>query len=216
MQKTFLFLRISSLYVYSSPVFPHPHWRYRQLVDRSWPLDSNNTSCISYAIQSREFVPHSFDLFWTTRHEYMYHIHVGPLDGTMLCYGAFTLQVVLPNQCNGLAKRPRVDDKLSGFITSNEANRLRHPVWLNVGKKQRKAGRLHSLEGLCIQETGILLCALCLQAHPSRFWLRNIFFNALPTFSSFFGRNFHHLAPSPMVTIAGLSNSRYCILVKHF
>ncbi len=34
---------------------------------------------------------------------------------------------------------------------SNEANRLRHPVWLNVGKHQRKASRLHSLDGLRMQ-----------------------------------------------------------------
>ncbi len=45
-------------------------------------------------------------------------------------------------------KHPRVDGKPSGFITSNEANRLRHPVWLNVSKHQRKADQLRSLEGL--------------------------------------------------------------------
>ncbi len=29
-----------------------------------------------------------------------------------------------------------------------KSNRLRHPVWLNVGKHHRKVGRLRSLEGL--------------------------------------------------------------------
>ncbi len=52
---------------------------------------------------------------------------------------------------NGLVeplKCPRVDDKPSGFIASNEASRLRQPVWLNVGKHKRKSGQLCSLEGL--------------------------------------------------------------------
>ncbi len=40
---------------------------------------------------------------------------------------------------------PGVDDKPSGFIASNKANRLRHPVWLNVGKCQRKIDQLRSL-----------------------------------------------------------------------
>ncbi len=59
-----------------------------------------------------------------------------------------TLQVAWPNWWSGLAeqlKSPGVDDKPSGFITLNEANRLCHPVWLNVGKCQRKAGRLRYL-----------------------------------------------------------------------
>ncbi len=42
-------------------------------------------------------------------------------------------------------KNPGVDDKPSGFITWNEADWLRHPVQLNAGKCQRKAGRLRSL-----------------------------------------------------------------------
>ncbi len=42
-------------------------------------------------------------------------------------------------------KIPGVGDKLSGFIASNEADRLRHPVRLNGGKHQRKADRFRSL-----------------------------------------------------------------------
>ncbi len=42
-------------------------------------------------------------------------------------------------------KSSGVDDKPSGFIASNEADRLRHPVWLNGVKRQRKADRLRSL-----------------------------------------------------------------------
>ncbi len=43
-------------------------------------------------------------------------------------------------------KNPGVDDKPSGFIMLNKANRLRHPVQLNVGKCQKKkTGRLSSL-----------------------------------------------------------------------
>ncbi len=38
----------------------------------------------------------------------------------------------------------------SGFITSNKTNRLHHPVRLNIGKHQRKASWLCSLEGLCM------------------------------------------------------------------
>ncbi len=42
-------------------------------------------------------------------------------------------------------KSTGVDDKPSGFVVSNEADRLCHPVWLNVDKCQRKADRLRSL-----------------------------------------------------------------------
>ncbi len=55
---------------------PHPIsiWRYRQLAEKGWPLDPNNTSCISYTIERREFAPSSFDTFWTTVHEYVPYI----------------------------------------------------------------------------------------------------------------------------------------------
>ncbi len=52
-----------------------------------------------------------------------------------------------PGQIDGAAwpsglveqlKSPGVDDKLSSFIASNKANQLRHLVWLNVGKCQKK------------------------------------------------------------------------------
>ncbi len=65
----------------------------------------------------------------------------------------------LPGQISGAAwpsglvgqlKYPRVDEKPSCFITSNEADQLCHPIWLNVGKHQRKVGQLRSLEGLCM------------------------------------------------------------------
>ncbi len=52
---------------------------------------------------------------------------------------------------NGQFKYPRTDDKPSSFIMSNEANWLHQPVWLNVGKRQRKAGQLCSLEGLSMR-----------------------------------------------------------------
>ncbi len=42
-------------------------------------------------------------------------------------------------------KSPGVDDKPSGFIASNEADRLRHLFWLNIGKHQKKAGRLRNI-----------------------------------------------------------------------
>ncbi len=42
-------------------------------------------------------------------------------------------------------KSSGVDDELIVFITSNEADWLRYPVWLNGGKHQRKANRLHSI-----------------------------------------------------------------------
>ncbi len=45
--------------------------KYIQLADRGQSLDSNNTSCISYTIQYRELAPYSFNLFWTTLHEYV-------------------------------------------------------------------------------------------------------------------------------------------------
>ncbi len=66
-------------------------------------------------------------------------------------YGASILQVARPNQWSGLAeqlKYPRADDKANSFITLNDANRLCHLVRLNVGKHQRKAGQLRSLDGL--------------------------------------------------------------------
>ncbi len=62
---------------------------------------------------------------------------------------------------------------------SNKADRLRHPVRINVSKCQRKAGQLRSL------------------------W--------------FFRSQFSSLAPPPFpITIAGPSNSRYCVFVQHF
>ncbi len=64
-------------------------------------------------------------------------------QGMSLSNGAPTQQVARPNRWSGLIeqlKYPHVDDKASDFITSNEANWLCHPVWLNVGKHQRKAG----------------------------------------------------------------------------
>ncbi len=50
-----------------------------------------------------------------------------------------------PSGMVGQLKSPGVDDKPSGFIASNRANRLRHPIRLNVGKCQRIACRLRSL-----------------------------------------------------------------------
>ncbi len=47
--------------------------RYRQSADQGQLLDSNNTNCILYAIQCRALVPCSFDLFWTTLHQYVTH-----------------------------------------------------------------------------------------------------------------------------------------------
>ncbi len=38
-----------------------------------------------------------------------------------------------------------VDDKPSDIVTSNEANWLRHPIWLNIGKYQRKTSQFCSL-----------------------------------------------------------------------
>ncbi len=49
-----------------------------------------------------------------------------------------------PSSLVGQLKSPGVDDKPSSFIASNEADRLCHPVQLNVGKRQRKADRLRS------------------------------------------------------------------------
>ncbi len=60
-----------------------------------------------------------------------------------------------PSQIGGAAwpsglveqlKSPGVDNKLSGFIVSNEANWLHHLVRLNVGKHQRKPGQFRRLQ----------------------------------------------------------------------
>ncbi len=67
-----LFPRILSLYVYYSPAFPSPLYKIETVGWQGPLLDSNNTSHISYAIQCRQLVSCSFDLFWTTLH--MYHI----------------------------------------------------------------------------------------------------------------------------------------------
>ncbi len=50
-----------------------------------------------------------------------------------------------PSGLVGQLKSPDADDKPSGFIASNKADRLHHPVWLYVGKRKRKADRLRSL-----------------------------------------------------------------------
>ncbi len=50
---------------------PTSIWRYIQLADRGWPLDSNNTSHISYTIHHRELVPCFFNSFWTTLPKYV-------------------------------------------------------------------------------------------------------------------------------------------------
>ncbi len=65
--------------------------------------------------------------------------------------GASTLQVPQRNWWSGLVeqlKSPDVDDKTGGFIASNEADRLCHPIQLNVGKRQRKAAPLRNLRFL--------------------------------------------------------------------
>ncbi len=83
---------------------------------------------------------------------------------------------------NGLVEQLKslgVEDKPSGFITSNEADRLCHLVQLNGGKCQRKADQPRSLR---------------------------FFFNAIFIIHS----------PPSTVTIAGPSNSRYCVFVNHF
>ncbi len=59
------------VYVLYTRISPISIQRYRQLADRGWSLDLNNTSCILYAIQCRELVPHSFDSFWTILQEYV-------------------------------------------------------------------------------------------------------------------------------------------------
>ncbi len=97
-----------------------------------------------------------------------------------------TLQVTWPNRWSSLVewlKNPGVDDTPTGFITSNEGDRLRHPVRLNVGKRPRKGGQLRSL------------------------W----FFSVSIFVSHFFPPSFPH-----PITIAGSSNSRYCVFVRHF
>ncbi len=63
--------------------------KYRQLANRGWPLDPNNTSHISYTVQCRELVRHSFDSFWTTVTN-MYH--EGPSDGIVSRY-VFRLEI---------------------------------------------------------------------------------------------------------------------------
>ncbi len=91
MQKTLLFLRISLLHVYCPPVF-HLSPFEDQLADKGWTLDSNNTSCISYAIQRRGAVSRTlFDvesLSYTllTRFELLHSnmYHRGPPDGAVM------------------------------------------------------------------------------------------------------------------------------------
>ncbi len=136
-----------------------------------------------------------------------------PLYHCVVCKSPSTLQVTQPNWWSGLVeqlKNPCVDDKPSSFVTLNEVDRFHHSVWLNVGKHQREAGWLRSVEGLCIQETGILLCALCLRVHPPLFWLKNIFFDALPIFSIFLGHNCHHTQPPFPRPSTQLQNPRIC------
>ncbi len=65
-------------------------------------------------------------------------------------------------------------------------------------------------EGLRIQETGILLCALCLQAHLPCFWLKKPFFRHPPDIFDFFRPQFSSPTPPP-ITIAGPSNFQYCL-----
>ncbi len=47
--------------------------RYRQSTDRGQPLNFNNTNHISHTVQRRGpcLIPHSFNSFWTTLHEYV-------------------------------------------------------------------------------------------------------------------------------------------------
>ncbi len=73
MQKTFLFPGISVLHMYRTHIPPICIQRYRQLVDMGQPLDSNNTSYMSRAVQHRDLVPHYFDSFWTSLHKYVPH-----------------------------------------------------------------------------------------------------------------------------------------------
>ncbi len=78
-QKTFLLPRRSLLYMYHSPVFSSSPSKDTD----SWLTGvGNNTSYISYNIQCRELVPHSFDSFWTTLCEYVPNKSVQ----TVLCY----------------------------------------------------------------------------------------------------------------------------------
>ncbi len=83
MQKTFYFLRISSLYLYCSHMSPTSIRRYRLLSHRDQLLGSNNTSCISYTIQS---VGLFHDIL--TRFEPLYTnmSHIRPSDGTVSRY----------------------------------------------------------------------------------------------------------------------------------
>ncbi len=45
--------------------------KYKQLVDRGWPLDSKKIWTTSHTLFNIEPVPHSFDLYRTTLHEYV-------------------------------------------------------------------------------------------------------------------------------------------------
>ncbi len=116
---------------------------------RSWVTAGFVKKCCMYPFRSG-FI--SCQLLYPSLGICLYHLF--PLDAICIqqgCNGAFTLQVAGPKRWSGLVKQlkyPLVDDKWSSFITSNKAYRFRHPIQPNVGKHQRKAGRLRSLKGL--------------------------------------------------------------------
>ncbi len=84
MQKTFFFPRVSSLFVYCSPVpLPTSIQRYRQLAERIGHWILNNTSHILNTIQCGRLV-HTLSTHFQPLYTNIYHI--GPSDGAVSHY----------------------------------------------------------------------------------------------------------------------------------